>query len=133
MSDEEKKENPLDGIKQEMNRLLRQQWEKSFARMREQQGNPPAFSSAVEAQAQAILADSDIDREAAKLLLDHHRTERDAALDKKDFPAAARESAETTSHQQAVDALSKPKGHFTRQEFERKEAESVNREGGLNR
>ncbi|MBM3617018.1 MAG: hypothetical protein FJX23_00555 [Alphaproteobacteria bacterium] len=162
MSDEEKKENPLDGIKEEMQRLLRQQWEQRMKDWRAPNGGeskdassgevpdsvkkameaypeafglpkPPAFSPKVEEEATRILSDSDLDREAAKLLLDHHKGELESALDRKDPEAFRRASAEVASHKEAAEALSKPKGHFTRQAFERKQAASVSPKGAFER
>lgn len=127
---EEEKQNPLDGIKAEMKRLLAKNWAQAAAKWQE---SAKRFSPQVEQQASAILADSDIDREAAKLLLNHHKQALDTALDNRDFPTAKREAAETASHKEAAEMLGKPKNHQQRLAFERKQAETASKDTGFNR
>lgn len=76
------------------------------------------YETKLEEHAADIIAESDIDREAAKLFHDHFEAKVNEALDKRDPKAFAAAVAEERSHRDALGYLSKPKNHFARQEFE---------------
>lgn len=122
----------LDENKQEMYRLLREQWaQKGFARPAPaapstvEEGAPAGFSAEVEERAAAVLADTDIERENARLHEQHYIKALDDALDARDFTAARQASKELSAYREAAAVLSKPKNHFTRVEFERRQQDAA--------
>lgn len=127
----------LEDNKAEMYRLLREQWAKGFARAA---GPTPDTSPGdkinadkIEEQANTVVQESDIERESARLHEQHYLGALDDALDRRDFDAARQASKELTAYREALKMLNKPKDHFARVEFERRQTDAAMKDRGPSR
>ncbi|MBM3618182.1 MAG: hypothetical protein FJX23_06500 [Alphaproteobacteria bacterium] len=87
----------------------------------------------IDARANTILSETDMDAGLANLLKEHHEKSLDDALDTRDFSKAKEAAEETKSHREAAEKLGKPKGHLERLKFERDQQTKMAENGDIER